>query len=67
MSRELQPNKHLDFLGGSWLRLKNNASPFGLGESYNRVGKTLNLSCHRGRVECLTPLKLLFYIPPGYV
>ena len=42
MSRELQPNKHLDFLGGSWLHLKNNASPFGLGESCNRVGQTLN-------------------------
>ena len=42
MSRELQPDKHLDFLGGSWLHLKNNASPFGLGESCNRVGQTLN-------------------------
>ena len=26
----------------------------------------LILSCHRADVECLAPLKLLPYIPPGY-
>ena len=42
MTRKPQANNALDLAGGSYDVLKDDASPFGLGESCNRVGQTPN-------------------------
>ena len=66
MTRKPQANNALDLAGGSYDVLKDDASPFGLGESCNRVGKHLFLSCHRAPVWRSTLFKPPSYIPLFY-